>query len=539
LLCIGLVLSAACESEPPDPFIPLLEKHAGITTPGPDTSNKYALDPAVAAFGKKLYFDPYFSGKVVGADMLLRTMTTPTRAPLGTFVNVSCNTCHDVTKGGSDPTSDPPGNYVSFGAGAYDVNSQQSINSGFLTDLVYWNGRNDSLWAQIIAVVESHVSVNGSRMRVAWRIIDKYKDEYQQLFPEFPLPSIMDSVAAQQARLEADGTCKLVNNACPPECHTTYGPCLPRYPLEARPGFVEFGELAECTWGQGDDILQPYNDAWDCMPLAEQRAATRIYVNFAKAIAAYEFSLVSKDSVFDKWADAGFPVTGSAMTPAAIRGARLFVGKAACAECHSGPLFTDNLFHDIGVPQLGTYVPTTADCPANGWCDCASDDTSLPQNCLPIGARDGIRKLRANQFRRDSVWSDDEECQRHFSLHNQESYAEQHPTECDGRVKYYSMPLTDELRGQWRTPSLRDVALTPPYMHNGMYKTLREVIVHYNKGGLHDLGGESIGTIDSKIKVLNLTEQEIDDLVAFLESLTGHIDPAVVDPPSVPPASAF
>src|SRR5688572_26500476 len=178
-----------------------------MTAPGPDTSNKYALDPAVAAFGKKLYFDPHFSGKVLGADMLLRTMTTPTRAPLGSSAQVSCNTCHDVTKGGTDPTSDPPGNYVSFGAGAYDVNSQQSINSGFMTDLVYWNGRNDSLWSQIIAVVESHVSVNGSRMRVAWRIIDKYRSEYETLFPEFPLPAIMDSVAAQQSRLEADGTC--------------------------------------------------------------------------------------------------------------------------------------------------------------------------------------------------------------------------------------------------------------------------------------------------------------------------------------------
>ena len=64
-------------------------------------------------------------------------------------------------------------------------------------------------------------------------------------------------------------------------------------------------------------------------------------------------------------------------------------------------------------------------------------------------------------------------------------------------------------------------------MHDGMYKTLREVVVHYNKGGIHELGGESIGTIDSKIKVLNLTDQEIDDLVAFLETLTGQVDPAV------------
>ena len=504
--------------------------------PLPDTSNKYTFDPAAAAFGKKLYFDPHFAGNVIGADMLLRTMSTPARAPVGQKAQVSCNTCHDVTAGGSDPTSDPPGNYVSFGAGAYDVNSQQSFNSGYL-DLVYWNGRNDSLWSQIIAVVESHVSVNSSRMRVAWRIIEKYRAEYEAVFPEYPLPALMDSVEAQQARLETDGTCKLVDNACPPQCHTTYGPCLPRFPFEARPGFVEFGQPAVCDWGTTDEILQPYKDAWDCMQLVDQRTATRIYVNFAKAIAAYEYTLISKDSPFDRWAEAGFPQTG--LTPAAQRGARLFVGKAACAECHSGPLFTDNQFHNIGVPQLGQYVPTTAECPAGAFCDCVSDDFGLPENCLPIGARDGLRKLQANRFRRDSEWSDDEECRRHFALHSQQSYTDAHPDECDSKVKYYSMPLTDELRGAWRTPGLRDVALTAPYMHNGMYKTLRETIVHYNKGGIHGLGGETIGAIDDKILELNLTEQEIDDLVAFLETLTGQVDPAVIAPPDVPGPSAF
>ena len=105
---------------------------------------------------------------------------------------------------------------------------------------------------------------------------------------------------------------------------------------------------------------------------------------------------------------------------------------------------------------------------------------------------------------------------------------------------YYSMPLTDELKGAWKTPGLRDVALTAPYMHQGMYPTLREVIVHYNKGGLIDvLGGELIGTIDPKIKPLNLNEREIDDLVAFLEALTGTLDPAITAPPVLPPATAF
>lgn len=536
-LCIAIALTAACESEPPDPYLPLLQKHAGrADAPPPDTSNKYAFDAGAAAFGKKLYFDPDFAGVVLGEDMLLRPMTTATRAPIGQAVGVSCNSCHDVTQGGSDHTT-TPGNVVSFGAGAYDVNGEQTINSAW-ADIVYWNGRNDSLWAQILAVVESHVSVNGSRLRVAWRIADKYREEYNAVFPEWPLPAELDTVAQQKARLNADGTCILdAGNVCPSYCQSQNTVCLPRYPLEGRPGYVEFGGLPTCDWGSTDPVLQPFSDSWDCMQLADQLLATRIYVNFSKAIAAYEFTLSSKNSKFDQWAEAGFP---AGMLPAAAeRGARLFVGKAACAECHSGPMFSDYEFHAIGVPQLGTYVPTTADCPADGWCDCVSGDVDLPQNCLPIGARDGLRKLRANRFRRDSTWSDDEECRRHFTLHGDPNYATAHPTECDGKVKYFSMTLDDSLIGQWRTPSLRDVALTGPYMHDGVYSTLRDVVKHYNTGGVHSLGGETLGVIDPKIKVLNLTDPEIDDLVAFLETLTGELDPGVADPPVVPPASGF
>lgn len=507
--------------------------------PPVDTSNAVVMKPAAAALGKKFYFDTNFSGSEVYADMLLRPMTTPGRAATGQPIKVSCNTCHDVTKGGADQTSDPPGNRVSFGGGAYDLNGQQTINSAY-TELVYWNGRNDSLWSQIVAVAESHVSINGSRLRVAWRIADAYRAEYQALFPDYPLPPQLDSIAAHKARLETDGTCKLDGNGmCPTDfCHDTYGRCTPRFPLEGRPGFVKPGQQPVCNPATADAILQPYGDAWDCMQLADQLLVNRIYTNWAKAIAAYEYTLISKDAPFDAWADGGFQ-TGK-LGAAAERGARLFVGKAACAECHAGPLFMDNKFHQIGVPQIGTYVPKTSECKAGDWCDCVSDDRFEPMNCLPVGARDGLRKLQASKFRRDSVWSDDEECRRHYTAHIDANYAKDHPDECDGRIDWYSLALTDDLKGQWKTPGLRDVALTAPYMHTGMYKTLREVVEHYNKGGVIDAaGGETIGTLDEKIKVLNLTDREIDDLVAFLESLTGQVDPAVTAPPVVPADTAF
>lgn len=541
-LCL-LAVVCACTDEPPDPSIALLEKHTGERVVGVDTSNKYWNDPKAIALGKQFYFDKDFSGVEVAADILLNPMTTPGRAATGAPIKVSCNSCHDVAMGGSDHTTDP-GNRVSFGGGAYDVNGEQTINSGF-ADIIYWNGRNDTLWSQIVAVSESHVSVNSSRLRIAWRIADAYRDAYNAAFPDYPLPSIMDTVAQQKARLEADGTCTLVAGACPTDTcgMTSGGACLPRFPLEGRPGFVPQGQLATCNWGDtSSPLLQPYKDAYDCMALADQQAVTRIYVNYAKAVAAYEMTLVSKDSPFDQWADAKFPV--GMLGASAERGARLFVGKAACATCHTGPNFSDYKFHNIGVPQVGQYVPKTTDCHAGdyelGKCDCTTDDQFSPQNCIPIGARDGLRKLQANKFRRDSVWSDDADCQSHAAEHTDANYAMENPTQCDGRIAYYSMTLDDSLRGAWRTPSLRDVALTAPYMHDGIYATLHDQMVHYNKGGIvPDLGGEVNGTIDAKIKVLNLTDGELDDLVAFLNTLTGTVDPAVVATPDVPADSPF
>lgn len=534
----SLALASGCGEELADPFLPLLEKHTGMGEPGPDTSNKFVGRPAAVALGKQLYFDPHFSGTEVAQDMLLRPLVTPGRAQPGQPIEVSCNSCHDVTRGGADHTSAPPGNVVSFGGGAYDVNGQQTINSAF-SELVYWNGRNDTLWSQIIAVAESHVSVNSSRLRIAWRLVDAYRADYEAVFGEYPLPAALDSIAAHKARLEPDGTCTLDAGACPPAyCHDTYGACMPRFPLEGRPGFVKPGQLPVCDPLTADDVLQPFGDAYDCMLLEDQLAVTRIFVNFSKAIAAYEYTLISADSPFDRWAAGGF--TTGALGPAAERGARLFVGKAACSECHAGPLFMDDKFHQIGVPQAGTYVPRTTECPQGDWCDCVGDDRFEPLNCLPIGARDGIRKLQASKFRRDSIWSDDVECQRHFTAHVDPNYATQHPDECDGRVAWYSAPLADALRGAWKTPGLRDVALTAPYMHTGQYATLREVVEHYNKGGKLEVpDSESIGTIDDKIKELNLTAQEIDDLVAFLEALTSTLPPDVTAPPVVPPASAF
>lgn len=83
----------------------------------------------------------------------------------------------------------------------------------------------------------------------------------------------------------------------------------------------------------------------------------------------------------------------------------------------------------------------------------------------------------------------------------------------DGR---YLIKKVAVLKGAFKTPTLRDIALTAPYMHNGQYKTLAEVVEHYNRGG-----DKNPGHLDPNMKPLNLSKKEQQDLVDFLKSLTG------------------
>jgi cytochrome c peroxidase len=97
-------------------------------------------------------------------------------------------------------------------------------------------------------------------------------------------------------------------------------------------------------------------------------------------------------------------------------------------------------------------------------------------------------------------------------------------TEDEGRFAHRKVKI---LKGAFKTPTLRDVELTAPYMHNGMYQTLEEVVDHY------DRGGDVKTNLSPNIQPLNLTAEEKQDLVAFMKSLTGT--PMVVSLPQLPP----
>jgi cytochrome c peroxidase len=475
----------------------LLRSLSGLPEQPPaDPSNRYSTNPAAAALGKQLFFDPRASGTATLVDVLGRPVPYA-RAAKGAPLGISCSTCHDPNAGGSDLSSTP--NTTSIGGGWYDVNGQQTVNAAFYR-VLYWNGRNDSLWAQVLAVSESPVSMASNRLELAWLLADHYRAAYDAVFTDTPLP-LPGTSAALAPTLTATGQCALVAGACPAGCRavaSTPASCWPRFPLHGRPGFT-----AGCQPGS---TTEPFSDAWDCMDPVDQKAATRVFVNFGKAISAYEQRLVSRDSAFDRFMAAG--PKSDLLTPAQQRGARLFVGKAACVECHSTPLFSDSEFHNTGVPQVGVQVPTEADCPAGARCDCVAG-----KNCLPWGALDGLAKLRNNAFRRDSEWSDDR-------------------TDAS-RQSYLQRPLTVDLEGAWRTPSLRDVELTAPYMHDGAYTSLEAVVHAYNLGGAW--AGYS-GERSVQVQPLSLTVDEEADLTSFLRTLTGAPLPAeLISRPELPP----
>jgi cytochrome c peroxidase len=483
---------------------------SGLGDPPADASNALLVkalasdDPVndrIVQLGWKLYYDPDLSGPPTWKDTLGRptgTSRASVTMPTEPSTHISCATCHDPAQGGGDVTSVP--RHVSVGAGWYDVNGQQTLNIAHQRYL-YWNGRADSLWSQAAQVMESGVSVNGDRLGIVATVRRKYPT-YADVLTDLPAAG--------------DATLCVSADSCPaPDCHlfTASGAsvCRPSIPARGKPG----GKVG-CQWG---DAAEPFGDDYDCMKPEDQRRVTRGYVQIAKAIAAYEWFLTSTGSDFDRFVQEG--PASTALSPEAQRGLKLFVGRASCIDCHRTPLLSDGEFHNIGVPQSGAGVPTVQDClrpETAGACDCKTG-----RKCLPWGACEGIQRLldrprgepeggdpcvsdqptaepkdgegarlSSFEFNRTSVWSDER-------------------TALDP-------PRLRVVKGAWRTPSLRDVALTGPYMHDGIFPSLSDVVWHYDQG----VADNDVGPPAVELKALLLSAQDRADLVSFLQSLTGH-----------------
>lgn len=293
----------------------------------------------------------------------------------------------------------------------------------------FWDGRKDSLWSQALGPLEDAAEHGSNRLRIARLLQQHYHSEYAAIFG--PLPD------------------------------------LSGLPDDASP----LGSAAERA-------------AWQSMSPQHRDQVNRVFANLGKAIAAYERGLQPGESRFDAYVRslAASHGTGQqALSAQEVRGLRLFIGKGQCATCHNGPLFTDQHFHNTGVPQRDALKPDR-------------------------GRFVATAKVLRNEFNCLGKFSD--------------------ATAQDCQELRFMVSDDPALEAAFKTPSLRNIAQRAPYMHAGQFADLETVIAHYVKSPSATVGHSELSRPDhvhADRKPIRLSETEALDLAAFLRSLNGTV----------------
>ncbi|MFA6156514.1 cytochrome-c peroxidase [Mesorhizobium sp.] len=323
---------------------------------------------------------------------------------------VSCSTCHKIDRQFQDD--------LPQAVGVGRTNRRTMALAGVARDpWFFWDGRRDSLWAQALTPLENPLEQAGNRTAYAHYMKARFGERYERIFG--PLPDFAGM------------------------------------PLDASP----LGTEAEKA-------------AWNAMSDAQRDSVNGVFANIGKAIAAFERSIEPASTRFDRFAldlATGAEPKGDAIfSQQEILGLKLFIGKANCVTCHSGPRFTDNSFHNTGVPPVAGLPPD------RGRADAVAQVLADPFNCF--GAfRDG----------------DAGAC---------------------GELRFM-VKDTPQLIRAYKTPSLRGAATRPPYMHAGQFSSLDEVVAHYAKAAPSVEGA-------SELHPLDLSDRERSALVAFLKTLS-------------------
>ncbi|HVY20811.1 MAG TPA: cytochrome c peroxidase [Bauldia sp.] len=322
---------------------------------------------------------------------------------------VSCASCHQPDRQFQD------GLAVGHGV-ANGTRRTMPIAGTAYFPFLFWDGRKDSQWAQALGPLENPVEHGADRTMVVRLIAAGYRDEYERIFG--PLPDLKAT----------------------PEHAMPDGPA---------------------------DVAA----AWATMSPQQQDDVNRTYANIGKAIAAFERTIAPQPSRFDVFADAlsagDTQRADTTLTPTERAGLKLFIGRANCLTCHNGPLFSDGVFHNIGLP--------------------ASD----PEH--DGGRSTSVALVKADPFNCLGPYSDAK------------------PASCT-ELKFMEAASPD-LVGAFRSPSLRGVTGRPPFMHAGQFASLDQLLDHYNRAPAAVFGR-------SELTPLGLSQGEIADLAAFLNALT-------------------
>jgi cytochrome c peroxidase len=367
------------------------------------------------------------------ADPSNRVADDPDAAALGEAIffdrrfsangQVSCSSCHQPELAFTD------GLARGQGIGETPRSTMTVLGSAY-SPWLFWDGRKDSLWAQALGPLENADEHGGSRGMYAHRVGEHYQAEYEAVFG--PLPDLADE---------------------------------DRFPATA---------------GPVRDPIASVN--WQAMSPSDRDAITTVYVNLGKAIAAFERGLTPGPSRLDLFVEAlvaedesGHAGAAAALTADELAGLRLFIGPVAgCTNCHSGPLLTNQSFHNTGVAPMPGREPD-------------------------LGRGAGIGLVQADEFNCLSRWSDAD------------------PGDCV--ALRFVRDDAEALAGAFKPPSLRNVAETGPYMHAGQVATLIDVLRHYRAAPQAAAGR-------SELEALDLTDVQLAQLEAFLRSLSDlPIDP--------------
>jgi cytochrome c peroxidase len=323
---------------------------------------------------------------------------------------VSCSTCHMIDRQFQD---DLP---LAKAVGTTNRRTMPLAGAAW-SPWLFWDGRRDSLWSQALTPLENPVEHAGNRTAYAHFIARKFHDRYERIFG--PLPDLTGA------------------------------------PENAGP----FGNVTE-------------QDAWKSMAESQRDGIDRVFSNIGKAIAAFQRSIVHEETRFDRFAAAlaagKRPEGDAAFSSEEMLGLKLFIGKDNCVRCHNGARFTDNHFHNTGVPPVA----------------------GLPED---LGRETGVREVSADPFN----------CLGKFSDAGPGACGELH----------FMITGGEALKRAYKTPSLRGAADRPPYMHAGQLKTLDAVIDHYSRAPASVSG-------TSEVKPLNLSERERRALIAFIKTLS-------------------
>ena len=280
----------------------------------------------------------------------------------------------------------------------------------------FWDGRRDSLWAQALVPLENLDEHAGNRTRYAHLMESEFRRPLRAHFRA------------------ASGTCR---------------------PARLRRAVRQSGRAR----GMGRNDRGP------------AEGVDTVFANIGKAMAAFERTILHEPTRFDRFADAlaagREPQGDAALTDEEVLGLRLFIGKARCATCHNGPRFTDDFFHNTGVPPAAGKPPD-------------------------LGREAAVAEVLADPFNCFGRFRDG-------------------PESACGELRHI-VREGPELRRAFKTPSLRGAAARPPYMHAGQFKTLEEVVDHYIRAPQPADG-------HSEAKPLQLSDRERAALVAFLGTL--------------------